>query len=666
MRAVRPLLRALGRRVDVVAPTGRAIEGGTRLTLEPRRPLAAGWYMLEVEPGMHCIGVTLELDAPGSAPAYLPISSRSTARHLVKRVVRLERRTRVLGIDLDRPEATLRRVALAPLSTRFARSRLRRGGRDRDASPARRARAAQGRATGSLDALYADYALRFERHVRPIDYTEWRARHVRPIGARAAADAPRVELAISGERVAGETAALIATAGVGGVGLSLFDGAAAPSAKRFVLFLGTGTRVDPNLLPVLVGALRPNTVLCHADHDRLDADGERVDPAFKPDWNPEMLLARDYIGDAFLCRSDYPGCLDAARAGTPEARRELLVVAALELGSDQVVHVPDVLSSVDPLAEPAPSRAALLERVFARRGSAARALPGPLPGSAHVRWPLPAPVPSVEIVVPTRDRADVLRTCLESLLRLTDYPDYRVTVVDNDSIEPETTSLYDALAADGRVRVLPFAGPFNYSAINNRAVAASSADVVVLLNNDTEILHRDWLEQLVRLAIRPDVGCVGAKLYYSDGRIQHGGVIVGLCGIAGHAHRFQSRDADGYEGRLKIAQNLTAVTAACLAIRRELYESVGGLDADELEVAFNDVDLCLRTAAAGYRNVWTPAVELYHHESTSRGADDTPVKRARARRERDTMLRRWALGTFDDPAYNPNLTLEREDFGLAG
>ena len=208
-------------------------------------------------------------------------------------------------------------------------------------------------------------------------------------------------------------------------------------------------------------------------------------------------------------------------------------------------------------------------------------------------------------------------------------------------------------------------GVFNYSAINNAAVKKTHGDIILLLNNDTEVINEDWLDEMVRQAIRPGTGCVGAKLYYSNGMIQHGGVITGITGVAGHAHRFQSGDSDGYCGRLKLSQNFSAVTAACLAVRRETYKQVGGLDELELGVAWNDVDFCLRVKRAGFNNLWTPYAELFHHEGLSRGADDTKDKVARARSEYAVMQRRWHLDQCVDPAYHPDLTRDHEDFSLA-
>lgn len=217
---------------------------------------------------------------------------------------------------------------------------------------------------------------------------------------------------------------------------------------------------------------------------------------------------------------------------------------------------------------------------------------------------------------------------------------------------------------DARVRVVRYDRPFNYSAINNFGETQARGSVLGLVNNDIEVIGEGWLTEMVSQACRPEIGCVGAKLYYSNDTIQHGGVILGLGGVAGHSHKHASRDEAGYFRRLKLPQALSAVTAACLVVRREIYQKVGGLDETNLEIAFNDVDFCLRVRAAGYRNLWTPYAELYHHESVSRGSEDTPQKMERFMKEVLYMKSRWQDALARDPYYNPNLTHARENFSI--
>lgn len=289
---------------------------------------------------------------------------------------------------------------------------------------------------------------------------------------------------------------------------------------------------------------------------------------------------------------------------------------------------------------------------------------GPVPNTYRVRYPLPTIPPKVSLLIPTRDGVEILKPCVDALLERTDYPNFEVLILDNQSSCEKTLRYMDEVAADSRVRVLRWNFPFNYSSINNFGVQHATGDLIGLVNNDIEPINSDWLCEMVRQAIRPEVGCVGAKLYYPNDTIQHAGVILGIGGVAGHAHKYFDRHADGYFSRLHLVQNMSAVTAACLLVRRSLFEEVGGLDEKNLAVAFNDVDFCLRVRDAGYRNLWTPYAQAYHHESVSRGADDTPEKRQRHNKEAAYMRARWGDALLKDPAYNPNLTLIHEDFSL--
>src|SRR5690606_35343292 len=226
-------------------------------------------------------------------------------------------------------------------------------------------------------------------------------------------------------------------------------------------------------------------------------------------------------------------------------------------------------------------------------------------GHYRVHWPLPDPAPRVSLLVPTRDRAELLRTCVESLLERTDYPDFEVVVIDNGSSEADALDYLDLLRHRSGVRVLRFDAPFNYSAINNWAAGQCDGEVVGLVNNYIEVISRDWLREMVSHAVRPEIGAVGAMLYYPDDRIQHAGVVLGIHGVAAHLYSGMPRGYPGHGGRARVAQQLSAVTGACLVVRREVYAQMGGLD-ESLQVAFNDIDFCLRLRQAGYRNLWTP------------------------------------------------------------
>jgi len=269
----------------------------------------------------------------------------------------------------------------------------------------------------------------------------------------------------------------------------------------------------------------------------------------------------------------------------------------------------------------------------------------------------------LSLIMPTRDRADLLTKSVGSILAKTAYEPFELLIVDNDSQEISTHLLLEQFSADPRVRVVKCGGEFNYSYINNMAASVSRGEVLGLINNDMEVVSSRWAEELVAWAKMKEIGCVGAKLYYPNGSVQHGGVILGINGVAAHSHKYASMDDVGYGMRLSLTHNLSAVTGACLFVKKEVYHLVGGLD-EGLKVAFNDVDFCLEVAMAGFRNIVVPSVELIHHESASRGTDETPEKLARFMQETNLMKKRWGNHLINDPFYSPNLTRTHENFDL--
>jgi GT2 family glycosyltransferase len=262
--------------------------------------------------------------------------------------------------------------------------------------------------------------------------------------------------------------------------------------------------------------------------------------------------------------------------------------------------------------------------------------------------------PKVSVIVPTRDRADLMRMCADGVLHRTDYPNIELLVIDNDSAQPDAVALLADLASDLRVRVLAAPGPFNWSALNNAGVEAARGEVVVLLNNDIDVIDPGWLREIASQAMRYEVGVVGAKLLYPDGGIQHAGVALGPAGRATHVWRHSPGDAPGYLDTLAVVRQVTAMTGACLALRRAVYLAAGGC-AEELSVTWNDVDLCLRVRALGLRAIWTPHARLLHLEQASRGTDEIPERQERYRRERDWMRARWGTALDDDAFFSPHL-----------
>jgi len=405
-----------------------------------------------------------------------------------------------------------------------------------------------------------------------------------------------------------------------------------------------------------------DAAILYGDEDELDEKGVRRRPWFKPQWNEELFLARDYLSRACAVRSA------SARAAATEIQAGqdtwtlglLLHVIARDDGP--VVHLPSIIAHVRDVDSQAPQAArveAVAKSVLARGGTAA---PGPH-GSVRVSWPLPDPSPLVSLLVPTRDKLELLRPCVESLLEKTTYENFELLVVDNGSVEPETLRyLHDLGRNEKVIRILPYPHAYNYSAINNHAARDARGAFLCLLNNDTEVVSGDWLAEMMRHAVRPQVGAVGAKLLYADGSIQHAGVIVGIGDAAGHPHRNLPADDPGYFGHAHLTQFVSAVTGACLLVDKRKFLAVGGLDEEHLPIAYNDIDLCLKLERAGWRNVYVPHAVLIHHESKSRAKDHAPARINAYRRELEAFQQRWGTKSFNDPLLNPNLDRSSETF----
>lgn len=469
----------------------------------------------------------------------------------------------------------------------------------------------------------------------------------------------------------------------------MVDWAFVSSQGEGVMIFSAGDALAPSALERVVRAWNsfPGTQLFYADQDERDDTGRRFHPCFKPGWNPDLLLSRGYLGRMTVYRRRLMWQLQSFSAigrqyGNELNDEELDHAMALRFmawlqqrkseKTPPVRHLPGVLYHRHHLNRElgwarSTVTTSIVEELMACLGDHENVAvaPGLVPGSARVRWPIRRPAPMVSLLVPTRDGIDILRPCVGAILERTDYRHFELLILDNQSSCRATLAYMDEVARrDARVRILRWNHPFNYSAINNFGASQARGELLGLVNNDIEPINSDWLCEMVSQACRPEIGCVGAKLYYPNDTVQHGGVMLGLGGVAGHSHRFFPRQDDGYCGRLKLVQNLSAVTAACLLLRREVFAEVNGLNETDLAVAYNDVDLCLKVRELGYRNLWTPHAELYHHESVSRGADDTPEKHARWMREMAYMKRRWGEALRSDPAYNPNLTLVYEDFSL--
>lgn len=438
-----------------------------------------------------------------------------------------------------------------------------------------------------------------------------------------------------------------------------------PDNSEFMVFCAPGYQLAPEAKRLMGLFLQRHSQakLVYADEDVIDHAGQRSQPAFKPDWNPDLFLAQDYISSCYMCRRSWYE--DNQRAFEKYGDYLALTCLLPAMQGDEIKHIPLVLAHTEKQEQQSGLSYVQRARVMCKiLPPGVSVEPGLMQGACRVRNALPDSPPLVSLLIPTRDGLSILRPCVDSILRKTAYPNFEVLILDNQSQCPDTLGWLEEIQKDSRVKVLPYNYPFNYSAINNFGASHAKGDVLGLINNDVEVISPGWLSEMVGHALRPEIGCVGAKLYYSNGQIQHGGVVLGLGDVAGHAHRFLQSDDDGYQGRLKLVQNYSAVTAACLVVRREVFEKVGGLNEEHLTVAYNDVDFCLRVLEAGYRNLWTPYAELYHHESISRGEDNTPEKQLRYEKEVNYMKSVWGDKLENDPCYNPNLSLRREDFSL--
>jgi GT2 family glycosyltransferase/predicted O-methyltransferase YrrM len=445
---------------------------------------------------------------------------------------------------------------------------------------------------------------------------------------------------------------------------------------EYLVLLDHDDVLDPDALLYVAECIdrHPAAKIIYTDEDKIHDDGSRYEPHFKPDWNRELLYSINYVSHLGVYSAEIVNKIGGFRPGYEGAQdHDLLLRCLSHVTDDQVYHIPKVLyswraapgstaasSDVKPYAWTVGVRA-MTEALSDQCGQPIEVVPGPYPFTYLPQWPL-ANEPTVTIVIPARDQLDITRLAVESILEKTNYGNFEIVIVDNGSVEPETLAWFKEITTSSQVKVARDDGPFNYSALNNKAIAQSQSDIVALVNNDIEIISGGWLREMVSLAIRPDVGCVGAMLYYPDDTIQHAGVIVGLGGCAGHVHKHLAREHIDRNARLMVRQEYTAVTGACLVVRRAVYEAVGGLNEEHLTIAFNDVDFCLKVKAAGYRNLWTPLAEMYHHESASRKTENTSAKRARFKREVQYMKDTWQTDTMDDPAYNPNLTKYHEDF----
>lgn len=448
----------------------------------------------------------------------------------------------------------------------------------------------------------------------------------------------------------------------------------------FVALLDHDDTLAPHALFSVGQALqhRPLAKLIYSDEDKLDPTGHRCDPYFKPDDSPDLLYSQNYMAHLLVVQRELVEQVGGFRLGFEGSQDYDLLLRCIHALGDRklgVLHIPAILyhwrmsegstasgHAAKGYATDAATRA--LRDHFAQQEQAVN-VDSIADGLYRHRWPIPSPPPLVSLIIPTRDGGEVLRTCIESIVQLTTYTAYEIIVVDNQSAGSATQAYLEELIRRGVARVLRYDEPFNYSAINNYAAAQAKGSVLGLINDDVEVISPGWLDEMVSHALRPDIGCVGAKLLYPDHSIQHAGVVLGIGGVAGHPWKYLPRHSAGYFSRLHLVHNVSAVTGAVLVVKRELFDAVGGLDEVDLTVAFNDVDFCMKVADLGVCNLFTPFAELIHHESKTRGFDETPERQRRFQAECAVMQSRWGPRLNTDPYYNPNLTLASEDYSIA-
>lgn len=645
------------------------ITNAARPSLELKSPLRPGWYMLTIQiqsEQQRCYGVF------NGTQARLLISGRRRRR--LVRVARQQGKLELVGINgvvnlkelrlIRQPFWRVRRliksklVAMHPAYSTTCRRSL------------------------SINKLWGDYNRLLGKRVHPlVGYDAWIEQVERPsfqnsqplqqrvltfaiwlYGDRNKSEACQRSIASLGRQWQGDYRLLEPSQ-------QLHDA----ETECWVVPLRVGDVLAPQALERLTAVIkaRPEAAVIYSDEDCINTTGRRHSPQFKPAWNPDLLYSDPHYSHIWCLRSDiYLNACQILQVDRQQLEIYGLVLEAThQVRPDQVVHLPEVLyhrqDNATGLRGTDASMATL--KSFFRRRQQPLSVTNRTGGGHVLHWPLPAQPPDVTVIIPTRNQGAMLRRCIESVISHDDGKiNLDIIVIDNDSRDDETLSYLTYLRTLAQVQVHSCPGPFNYAAINNEAVALARGELIAFINNDVEATHDGWLSTMAAQACRSEVGAVGARLLYPDGTIQHGGVVLGIGGIAGHAHKYFSAEADGYQLRLQLAQNMSAVTAAALVIRRCCFEQVGGFDAESFAVNYNDVDLCLRLMAAGYRNLYCPEAVLIHHESKSRGVPIEGDNRYRQwQQERLAMVNRWGELLMADPCYSPHLSLVEENLSLA-
>ncbi|WP_273346594.1 glycosyltransferase family 2 protein [Alteromonas australica] len=427
--------------------------------------------------------------------------------------------------------------------------------------------------------------------------------------------------------------------------------------RNQIVFINSGDTLHPKAL-TLFSLHGSSAGIAYSDTDKANKKKQNDSPHFLPSWNPDLQFSTAYVSTGVVCSSSVLNKATIKSSTIAGMISELWLLDS----SISIKHIPYTLIHRS-------DDAIVTRKSLEDVGSALRALSNAASNYDetlqinNIQWPV-VEQPLISLIIPTKNGKDLVRACIDSILEKTVYQNYEILLIDNGSDDSESLSYFSELERHPKIRVLRYPGEFNYSAINNFGVQYAKGSLIGLINNDIEVIKPSWLTTMIGHALREDIGCVGAKLLYSDGRIQHAGVVLGYGGGAGHAHKYFPRYHPGYIKRLIATQNYSAVTAACLVVKKSLFHKVGGLNEKDLAVAFNDVDFCLRVKETGVRNIYCAEAELYHHESVSRGLDHAPEKAARFNKELAYLRTNWVSYIKSDPAYSPNLTLKRENFSV--
>jgi GT2 family glycosyltransferase len=446
----------------------------------------------------------------------------------------------------------------------------------------------------------------------------------------------------------------------------------------FLALLDHDDTLAPDALLWVAKAIHqhPNAAIIYSDEDKLDRKGARTEPYFKCDWNHTLFLQQNMINHLGVYRTVLVNAMGGFRKGFEGAQDyDLALRVSEQCTPAQIIHIPRVLyhwrihnkstsSNINTKSYAAVAARRAVEEHMHR--TSVEASVTETEGIYHrIQYTLPDPLPMVSIIIPTKNNHRLLQRCISGLRGTIQNSNFEILIIDNGSSDHQTLQQLHELNNTKQIKVIADARPFNFSALNNHAVQKAQGEYLLFLNDDTEAIHKGWFEEMLSVATRPDTGAVGARLLFPDKSLQHAGVILGLGGVAGHSHKYLKPGQPDYFGRSMLMQEISAVTGACMMLRKKVFQEAGGFDETNLAVAFNDVDLCLKIRTLGYKVIYNPYAELMHYESYSRGNDLEQKHLDRFMKENKYMLAKWKKWIDNDPAYSPNLTRIAENFSIA-